>query len=97
MLFSLLYFLVRRLLGAGSRLQEGVHLPLKHLHLVSAVSTDSCWRRRAGPVVFLRRQTRDPAPMAPGARAQEVDIQEESAPRPAADRPRSPGPHPPPR
>jgi hypothetical protein len=42
-------------------------------------------------LVFVRRQARDSPPLAPGARPQEVDmqdIQEERPPRPATDRPR---------
>src|SRR5207249_4009869 len=42
------------------------------------------------PVVFVHRQARNIAPLAPGARQQEVDLQEERVPRPATDRARGP-------
>ena len=60
MLFSLLYFLVRRLLGAGSHLQDEKDIELlvlrhqvkvlqRHVkHLDSTVSTGFCWLLRAG-------------------------------------------------
>ena len=60
MLFSLVYFLVRRLLGAGSRLQDEKDIELLVLrHQLKVLqrqvrrprlnaSTGSCWPRRAG-------------------------------------------------
>ena len=103
MLFSLVYFLVGRVLGTGQRPNEGREIELLVLRHqvrvlqrqvkrpVFAVSTGSCWRRRARrcpEASGLRRQARDSPPLAPGARPQEVDIQEERPPRPATDRPR---------
>src|SRR5664280_2607683 len=48
-------------------------------------------------LVFVRGAAGDPAALASGTRPEEVDLPEEGAARPAADRRRSPGPHRPPR
>jgi hypothetical protein len=109
MLFSLLYFLVRRLLGTGSRPQDEKDIELLVLRhevkvlqrqgnaLVSIVLTDSCWRRQAGlcQEACGPHSSSGPRPcsLAPGARQAQVDMQEEESPGPAADRARSPGPH----
>jgi hypothetical protein len=90
MLFSLLYHLVRRTLGTGRRpraerdiellvlrhqvkvLQRQLRRPrLRRLDrlLFAAASRDA-----KEPVVLVRGQAQDPAPLAPGARPQEVDI-----------------------
>ena len=102
MLFSLVYFLVGRVLGTGRRSREGRDIELLVLRHQVRVLQRQVKRPRLrrldrlllaaaskampkGPVVFVRRQARDPAPLAPGARQEEVDIQEERAPRSATD------------
>src|SRR6266542_3598805 len=44
-------------------------------------------------VVLVRREAGDAPPVAPGARRQEVDVQEERSSGPAIGRPRGPGSH----
>jgi len=113
-LLSLVYFLVARLLGAGSRLQDEKDIELlvlrhqvkvmqrhvkrprlRHLDRLLLAAASRAMPRGLWSWFVVR--ARDPAPLAPGARSEEVDIQEERAPRPTTDRAPGPGPHPPPR
>ena len=88
MLFSLLYFLVRRLLGAGSHLQDEKDIELQASGEGAAAAGDapSTPPSRPGPVggreqgddkehlVLVRGEAGDPAPLASGTRQKEVDI-----------------------
>ena len=105
MLFSLVYFLVGRVLGTGQRPDEGREIELLVLRHQVRVLQRQVKRPRlrrldrlllaAASKAMPRGQwssfvlrPRDSPPLAPGARPQEVDIQEERPPRPATDRPR---------
>ncbi len=109
MLFSLLYFVVRRLLGTRRRPADEMDIELLVLRHEVKVLQRQAKRPRLhrprpdpvggsepgaaeGTVVLVRCPARDPAPVAPGAREEEVDLQEEGSPRPATGRSRGPGP-----
>ena len=91
MLFSLLYFLVRRLLGAGSHLKDEKDIELLVLrHQVKVLQRQVTHPRLHRPdrvlfdgreqgddkehLVLVRGEAGDPAPLASGARQEEVDI-----------------------
>jgi len=113
MLFSFVYFLVRRLLAAGGRRPDEKDIELLVLrHQVNAATAGeapSTQPSRPGPVgggeqgvdeeqlVLGRGEARDPAPLASGTRQEEVDAEEVGSPWPATDRSRSPRPRRPPR
>jgi hypothetical protein len=108
MLFSLVYFLVRRLLGAGGRPQDKKDielLVLRHqvkvlqrqvsrprLSRLDRVLLAAASRAMTRGSWFIRGEAGDPTPLASGPRQEEVDISEDGSPRPAADRARRPGP-----
>ena len=113
MLFSLLYLVLRRVLGTGYRPQDERDIELLVLRHQVRILKRQIKRPRLRrldrvllaaasrtmqqePVVLVRGEARDPAPLAPRAGRHEVDIQEERSSRPATGRSRGPGPHRPP-
>jgi hypothetical protein len=86
MLFSLLYFLVRRLLGAGGRLTDEKDIELLVLrHQVKVLQRQVTRPRHSG----------DPPPLASRTRETEVDVPQDRPPGTTADRSGSPCAHPP--
>jgi hypothetical protein len=100
MLFSLLYLILRRMIGTGRRPQDERDielLVLRHqvrilqrqvrrprLHRLDPVPLAGA-SHAEGHLVLVHSQAADPAPVAPGARGGEVEPQEERPPRSAAN------------